>query len=146
MEREDHTLKRTCDELRHTLDTRTRELAQSQELYSKLKQRVLNTQDVPSGVSRSGTPVQGGGAFDGPRGHAQSQLPRPVMPVGARGAATSYFPASPGYSKTQPNSTTLVEWNKPVLSQRTCHPNVQPQTRALTRGQTYPQRHPITCP
>ena len=148
MERDEHSLKRTCEDLRHTLDTRTRELSQSQELYSKLKQRVLlnQTQDMAPGVSRSRTPVQGGGTFDASRGHTQSQLPRPVMPQGARVAATSYFPASPGYSKSKPGSATLVEWNQPALSQRRCCSSIQLETSALMwREQVYPLRHPITC-
>lgn len=52
------------------------------------------------------------------REHTHSQLPRPVAPVSARAGMSSYFPASPGYSKAQPNSATLVGWNKPAVSQR----------------------------
>ncbi|KAK4134206.1 hypothetical protein BT67DRAFT_497117 [Trichocladium antarcticum] len=121
MEREEHGLKRTCEDLRLTLDSRTRELSQSQELYSKLKQRVLlnQTQNLAPGVSRSRTPVQGGGPFDAGRGHSQSQLPRPVLPPGTTRAtaAASYFPASPGYPKSHSGPSTLVEWNKPAISQ-----------------------------
>lgn len=122
MEREEQSLKRTCEDLRLTLETRTRELGQSQELYTKLKQRVLSqNQDINPGLSRSQTPIQGGAALDTARNHVQSQLPRPVMPAGVRADVSNNFPPSPGYSKTQPTSTTLVEWSKPALSQSMCY-------------------------
>jgi E3 ubiquitin-protein ligase CCNP1IP1 len=123
MEREEHTLRRKCEDLRLTLDNRTRELSQSQELYSKLKQRVLlsQNQEIPTSVSTSRSPMQAVGSVDAGQGQAHSQLPRPVLPVGARTGVSNYFPASPGYSKPQPSSTTIVEWNKPVFTQRRCY-------------------------
>ncbi|KAL2016154.1 hypothetical protein VTK56DRAFT_4122 [Thermocarpiscus australiensis] len=119
MEREEHNLRRKCEDLRLTLENRTKELAQSQELYTKLKQRVLlsQSQDIPSGVWRSRTPAQAG-ALDAGHTQAHSQIPRPVMPVSARAGASTFFPTSPGYANTQPSSTSLVEWNKPAFSQR----------------------------
>jgi E3 ubiquitin-protein ligase CCNP1IP1 len=123
MEREEHTLRRKCEDLRLTLDSRTRELSQSQELYSKLKQRVLlsQNQEIPPSVSASRSPMQAAGSVDAGQGQAHSQLPRPVLPVGARTGVSNYFPASPGYSKPQPSSTAIVEWNKPVFTQRRCY-------------------------
>ncbi|KAL2258166.1 hypothetical protein VTK26DRAFT_8639 [Humicola hyalothermophila] len=121
MEREEQSLKRTCEDLRLTLEARTRELSQSQELYSKLKQRVLHSQNrgISPGILRSRTPLQGGPVVDGTGGHPQSQLPRPVMPAGIRSSASNYFPASPNCSKMQLTSTTLHDWNKPAgLSQQ----------------------------
>ncbi|KAH6631915.1 hypothetical protein F5144DRAFT_235521 [Chaetomium tenue] len=117
MEREEHTLRRQCEDLRLTLENRTRELSQSQELYSKLKRRVLlgQTQDTPPSVLRSRTPVQPAATGDTGHGQAQSQLPRSILPVGARTGATNYFPASPGYSKPQ-NSASLMDWNQSVPS------------------------------
>ncbi|KAL2267724.1 hypothetical protein VTJ83DRAFT_5001 [Remersonia thermophila] len=44
MECEEHALRRQCEELRLTLESRTRELSQAQELYRKLKQKVLSGQ------------------------------------------------------------------------------------------------------
>ena len=124
MERDEHALRRKCEDLRLTLENRTRELAQSQELYSKLKQRVLlgQTQEIPPSVARARTPLQAPRSVDASHGQAQSQLPRPVLPVGARTGAPSYFPASPGFSKTQPVPAALVEWNRPAFSQRTVFP------------------------
>ncbi|KAK4042825.1 hypothetical protein C8A01DRAFT_44183 [Parachaetomium inaequale] len=121
MEREEHTLRRQCEDLRLTLENRTRELSQSQELYSKLKQRVLlgQTQEAPPSVSRSRTPLRAHGTADAGYRDAQSQLPRPAMPVGVKTGVSNYFPASPGFSKTQPSSTAPAEWNKPTLSQQT---------------------------
>ncbi|KAK4238180.1 hypothetical protein C8A03DRAFT_44049 [Achaetomium macrosporum] len=121
MEREEYALRRKCEELRLALEDRTKELSQSRELYSKLKHRVLlnQTQDIAPSLARSQTPVQTGTALDASRGHTQSQLPRPVMPVAARTGVSSYFPASPGYSKTQPSSNDRLEWNKPALSHST---------------------------
>ena len=130
MEREEHALRRQCEDLRLTLDNRTRELSQSQELYSKLKQRVLlnQTQEAPPSVSRSRTPLRAHGTTDAGHREAQSQLPRPVMPIGAKAGVSNYFPASPGYSKTQPSSAALVEWNKPTLSQREGCPTLSLET------------------
>ncbi len=125
MEREEQALRRKCEDLRLTLENRTRELSQSQELYSKLKQRVLmsQAQELPPSVARSRTPIQAPGSGDGGHGPAQSQLPRPIMPVSAPTGAPNYFPASPAYAKAQPSSAALVEWNKPsAFSQRTAFP------------------------
>ncbi|KXX83193.1 hypothetical protein MMYC01_200229 [Madurella mycetomatis] len=60
MELEENSLRRRFEELRHTLSARTKELAQFQELYSKLKQRALlsQTQDVSSGALGSRTSAQ----------------------------------------------------------------------------------------
>ncbi|KAK3904077.1 hypothetical protein C8A05DRAFT_14020, partial [Staphylotrichum tortipilum] len=114
-EREEHALRRKCEDLRLTLESRTRELSQSQELYSKLKQRVLHSQahEVPPSVSRSRTPIQPADVANPRQGQAQSQLPRPVLPVAARSGASSYFPASPTCAKARPASAALPEWNRP---------------------------------
>jgi len=121
MERDENALRRKCEDLRLTLESRTRELSQSQELYSKLKQRVLSsqTQEVPPSVSRSRTPIQAPPTGDAGHGQTKSQLPRPVLSMGARAGTSNYFPASPRHSKTQPISGALMEWNRPVFSQRT---------------------------
>jgi E3 ubiquitin-protein ligase CCNP1IP1 len=116
METEEQALRRKYEDLRVTLENRTRELSQFQELYSKLKQRVIG-----SGIPRSHTPVQGAAAVDPTHGRAQSQLPRPIMPLGARTGVPNYFPASPGYPKSQPNLNAVAQWNKPAFAQRKCH-------------------------
>ncbi|SPQ20007.1 50fc2991-50e5-44a9-8cf7-a27fee9fcc6f [Thermothielavioides terrestris] len=112
METEEQALRRKYEDLRVTLENRTRELSQFQELYSKLKQRVIG-----SGIPRSHTPVQGAAAVDPTHGRAQSQLPRPIMPLGARTGVPNYFPASPGYPKSQPNLNAVAQWNKPAFAQ-----------------------------
>ncbi|KAL2127680.1 hypothetical protein VTI74DRAFT_10318 [Chaetomium olivicolor] len=118
MEHEEHALRRKCEDLRLTLENRTRELSQSQELYSKLKQRVLlsQTQEIAPSIARSQTPVQRVVTADIGHGNTQSQLPRPVMPVGAKAGVSDYFPVSPGYSKSQTAPAALVESNKPSFS------------------------------
>ncbi|KAK4126077.1 hypothetical protein N657DRAFT_654535 [Parathielavia appendiculata] len=123
MEVEEQSLKRRYEQLRVTLENRTKELSQSQELYSKLKQRVLlsQTMEVPPSVSKSRTPMRAAGIADPGHGQTQSQLPRPVASVSARGGPPEYFPASPKYAKTQPKSTALTEWNKPTTSQHTSY-------------------------
>lgn len=120
MEREEHTLRRTCEDLRLTLENRTKELSQSQELYSKLKQRVLlrQAQEMPPGVSRSHAPLQAAGAVDAGQAQIHSQPHQPVQSIGTRTGMPNYFPGSPNYSKTQPTATTLIDWDKPGFSQR----------------------------
>lgn len=149
MEREEHSLRRKYEDLRLTLDTRTRELAQSQELYAKLKQRVLlsQAQDIGPGLSRTQTPIQRAGALDTSHGHAPSQLPRPVMSMGTRGGGVStYFPDSPGYSKNKSGTATLVGWNKPAPSQRKGSPLFGSGSNLLIgQRQVYPVHHPTIC-
>jgi len=130
MEREEHALRQKYEDLRLTLENRTRELSQSQELYSKLKQRVLHSQaqEPPPSVSRSRTPLQPAGAANTRHGQAQSQLPRPVLPGAARSGASSYFPASPAYAKARPASAALVEWNRPGFPQRRVGPDLDSGT------------------
>ncbi|KAL2175580.1 uncharacterized protein P884DRAFT_310936 [Thermothelomyces heterothallicus CBS 202.75] len=121
MEREEHSLKRQCEGLRLALESRSRELAQFQELYSKLKQRVLHgqAQEVPPSVLRSRTPIQAPGAA--PESHnnrTQPQLGRPTMPSSIRTEIPNYFLASLGFPETQPRSEALVEWNTPEIPRR----------------------------
>ncbi|KAK4109902.1 hypothetical protein N656DRAFT_791442 [Canariomyces notabilis] len=119
MEREEDSLRRKCEELSFALTNRTKELAQSQELYSKLKQRALSqNQNISPGISGSRSPLRTGSATETNYRHSQTQLPRPIMPVGSKVGASNYFPTSPKSSTTQPNSTAIVEWNKPRFSQR----------------------------
>ncbi|KAL2120807.1 hypothetical protein VTJ04DRAFT_4834 [Mycothermus thermophilus] len=108
MEREEHALRRKCEELRLTLENRTRELSQSQELYSKLKQRVLfgQTQEVPPSLVRAQTPLPPAAPVDSDQRTSQQQPGRPVPPPTTRVATSNYFPASPGYSTTQPVAST----------------------------------------
>lgn len=147
MEREEHGLRRKCEELRHALTTRTKELAQSQELYSKLKQRALlgQTPAVSPGVSRSRTPRHPAGlAVDAGHRQAQPQLPRPAIPVGGRAGASNYFPTSPKYSNAQTGSAALVEWNKPRFSQREFFPSSGSMQVADRQGQIYQPRRQAT--
>ncbi|AEO55193.1 hypothetical protein MYCTH_2050486 [Thermothelomyces thermophilus ATCC 42464] len=120
MEREEHSLKRQCEGLRLALESRSRELAQFQELYSKLKQRVLHgqAQEVPPSVLRSRTPIRAPGAAPESHNRTQPQLGRPTMPASVRTEIPNYFPASPGFPETQPRSEALVEWNTPEIPQR----------------------------
>ncbi|KAK4245473.1 hypothetical protein C7999DRAFT_16314 [Corynascus novoguineensis] len=103
MEQEEHSLRRQCEELHLTLESRTRELSQSKELYSKLKQRVLRnqTQEVPPSLLRSRTRIQAIGAADAARAQAHSQLAHPAKPAGVRTAVPNHYSASPGTSKTR---------------------------------------------
>lgn len=122
MELEENGLRRRIEELRHALSARTKELAQSQELYSKLKQRALlsQAQDVSSSVLESRTSVQADATIDASYRQPHTQPPRPGVPTAGRSGVSNYFPASPKYHSTQPGPTGLVEWDKPRLTQRKC--------------------------
>jgi hypothetical protein len=130
MEREEHALRRKCEELRLTLENRTRELSQSQELYSKLKQRVLfgQTQEVPPSLVRAQTPLPPAALVDSDQRTSQQQPGRPVPPPTTRVATSNYFPASPGYSATQPVASALATSGMPLSSHRmTTDPYTQGQ-------------------
>jgi hypothetical protein len=94
--------------------------------------------------------LRAGGVADPSHEQMQSQLPRPVAPVGTRGGGPNYFPASPRYAKTQPSSTALLEWNKPAVSQRMisqCSTQRQPANRSVaeipaTPSNNLPLRNP----
>ncbi|KAH6635234.1 hypothetical protein B0J18DRAFT_41408 [Chaetomium sp. MPI-SDFR-AT-0129] len=115
MEREEHDLRRQCEELRLTLENRTRELTQSQELYSKLKQRVLigQSQQTPPGAPRSQTPMRPHDTI------ASTHVQVPQLPISAQHAnhglgRPNYFPASPGQPRAQTRSNLIADWNRPT--------------------------------
>jgi len=125
MEREERELKQTCEELRKTLETRSRELEQSQELYTKLKQRILQghqqqpkqQQPIPPTTPSSHTLFQTSNSPDPGRGHDQAPLARPLFSGGTR-ATSNYFPTSPRNTRPELSSTALVGWSKPAFPQR----------------------------
>lgn len=120
MEREECSLKRQCEDLQLALEGRTRELAQFQELYGKLKQRVLHSQahDLPPGALRSRTPIQALGVVPESHARTQPQLDHPTMPTSVKTVIPDYFPASPGCPEARPRSEALVEWNTSAIPQR----------------------------
>jgi hypothetical protein len=125
MEREERELKQTCEELRKTLKTRTRELEQSQELYTKLKHRVLRgdqqqpqqQQPIPPTAPSSSTPFQTSNSPGLGQGHAQVSFSPPLFSGGIH-ATSNGFPTSPRNTRPEPSSTALLGRNKSALPQR----------------------------
>lgn len=107
MELEEQGLRRKCEELRRTLTEKSKKLDQAQELYNKLKQKVLLSQPAndPTGVrgSRLGSDVS--------RYDLQGQNADGI------GSRTNYFPDDSRSSRRNSGSETMGGWTKPVEPQ-----------------------------
>ena len=121
LEHREQALVRKCEDLRHSLSEKTKELSRSQELYSKLKQRVLLDRPPGSAIVgnsshlRAPTPnspnVREGPIHPGAYGR-QPHIPGQSAPIAGGAPAPDYFPASPRYTKAQTGPATLVGWTR----------------------------------
>lgn len=121
MELREQGLIRKCEDLRLNLADKASELCRSQELYNKLKQRVLLEQSPGSagGVRPSkSAPTAPSPNFGNKRAHPLSythEATAPVISMASNTQVTDYFPESPSYSKIQANQANVgvVGWNNP---------------------------------
>jgi hypothetical protein len=119
MEHREQALLRKCEDLRHSLGEKTRELSRAQELYSKLKQRVLLDRSPGSAAGQNenlrSPPVQTIRDHPlQPPAYGRQVLSRTV-PLGGGAAVPDYFPSSPMYTKSQIGPGTLAGWSKPAV-------------------------------
>ncbi|KAK1836629.1 hypothetical protein QBC39DRAFT_296795 [Podospora conica] len=121
MELREQGLIRKCEDLRLNLADKASELCRSQELYNKLKQRVLLEQSpISAGVRPSKpAPTAPSPNFGNKRTHSLAyahQTNAPVIGMPGSTQVTDYFPESPSYSKIQANQANLgvVGWNNPA--------------------------------
>lgn len=121
MELREQGLIRKCEDLRLNLADKASELCRSQELYNKLKQRVLLEQSPGSagGVRPSkSAPTAPSPNFGTKRAHPLAyahQANAPVIGMASNTQVTDYFPESPSYSKIQANQANVgvVGWSNP---------------------------------
>lgn len=104
MELEEQGLRRKCEDLRRTLAEKSKKLEQAQELYNKLKQKVLLSQPANAPVdvmsSRMGSEAS--------RYGVQGQNPAGI------GSRTNYFPDDSRSSRRHSGSDSVDNWNKPM--------------------------------
>nr|CAE85539.1 hypothetical protein [Neurospora crassa] len=107
MELEEQGLRRKCEDLRRTLTEKSKKLEQAQELYNKLKQKVLLSQPAndPADVmsSRLGSNTD--------RYDLQGQN------SGGIGPTTNYFPDDSRSLRRHSGSGSVDNWNKPMDTQ-----------------------------
>ncbi|KAK3323558.1 hypothetical protein B0T19DRAFT_401878 [Cercophora scortea] len=115
MELEEQALRRKCEDLRLSVAEKERKLVQSQELYNKLKQRVLLSQSPA--LSPEALRPRNSAEVDAtltdrlppPSTHGnQGQGPLRGMGGGDRGGRTDYFPANTSYTRAQPNYNSIT--------------------------------------
>jgi len=121
MELREQGLIRKCEDLRLNLADKASELCRSQELYNKLKQRVLLEQSPGSAGVRPSklAPTAPSPNFGNKRTHPMAythQVNNPVIGMPGNTQVTDYFPESPSYSKIQVNQANVgvVGWNNPA--------------------------------
>src|SRR4051794_21334185 len=122
MEQREQAIIRKCEDLRHSLSEKSTELSRSQELYSKLKHRVLQDQSPGSAVGVGIQPpnLRAVAAQNNIRDNAirqssygrQGQIPGHTASVGAGGPVPDYFPSSPKY----PKASNAVGWSRPAAT------------------------------
>ncbi|KAK0645612.1 hypothetical protein B0T16DRAFT_329143 [Cercophora newfieldiana] len=129
LEQREQALVRKCEDLRHSLSEKTKELSRSQELYSKLKQRVLLDRSPGSAAGQNHKPRPGpvqnildSSLHTGAYGR-QPQFSGPHAPLGGGNAVPDYFPTSPNYTKAQAGPSAHVGWARPVASQGNMSPS-----------------------
>jgi hypothetical protein len=122
MEQREQALIRKCEDLRHSLSEKSKELSRAQELYSKLKHRVLQDQSPGSAVGVGIQPpnLRAVAAQNNMRDNAihqpgygrQGQIPTHTASVGVGAAVPDYFPSSPKY----PKASNAVGWSRPAAT------------------------------
>lgn len=104
MELEEQGLRQKCEDLRRTLAEKSKKLEQAQELYNKLKQKVLLSQPANDPADVMGSRL--GSNTD--RYDLQGQN------AGGIGPTTNYFPDDSRSSRRHSGSGSVDSWNKPM--------------------------------
>ncbi|KAK3398486.1 hypothetical protein B0T20DRAFT_353999 [Sordaria brevicollis] len=104
MELEEQGLRRKCEDLRRTLAEKSKKLEQAQELYNKLKQKVLMSQPANDPVDVMGSRM----GPEASRYGLQGQNPAGI------GSRTNYFPDDSRSSRRHSGSESVDNWNKPM--------------------------------
>ncbi|KAL0471855.1 hypothetical protein QR685DRAFT_570584 [Neurospora intermedia] len=107
IELEEQGLRRKCEDLRRTLTEKSKKLEQAQELYNKLKQKVLLSQPANDPADVMGSRL--GSNTD--RYDLQGQN------AGGIGPTTNYFPDDSRPSRRHSGSGSVDNWNKPMETQ-----------------------------
>ncbi|KAK3379891.1 hypothetical protein B0T24DRAFT_663978, partial [Lasiosphaeria ovina] len=130
METEQQELRRSCEDLRLTLSDKKNELMRSQELYNKLKKRVLldQTSNNAPDVGRVRPATETESRPYSSLYSQQSQGPLRIMPGSERDAVPNYFPttpnfpAAPSFPRVQSGPKALIGWDKPAPTQQISSP------------------------
>ncbi|KAK3353524.1 hypothetical protein B0T25DRAFT_568721 [Lasiosphaeria hispida] len=142
-ELQEQGLARKCDDLRAALADKSNELTRSQDLYNKLKQKVLLGQSpgaTPGGMrSKAAVEID----IPGPRDRfarpgvyeQQPQLPSRVLLVGDGETVPNYFPGS-DHTNAQTGSASAVGWSKPMAS-HSCRQNRHTSNSSLSWGWSF---------
>ncbi|KAK0629953.1 hypothetical protein B0T17DRAFT_205101 [Bombardia bombarda] len=112
MEQGEQALRRKNESLRVTLAEKSRKLAQSQELYSKLKQRILQSESPVVMNEILGRRVSAEDCGPGPYGQ-QTDSPRLGPNGGNQREPSDYFPSDSEYSRNQAGPTAIAAWGEP---------------------------------
>ncbi|EGO59540.1 hypothetical protein NEUTE1DRAFT_99708 [Neurospora tetrasperma FGSC 2508] len=104
MELEEQGLRRKCEDLRRTLAEKSKKLEQAQELYNKLKQKVLLSQPANDPADVMGSRL----------GSNPDRYDLQGQNAGGIGPTTNYFPDDSRSSRRHSGSGSVDSWNKPM--------------------------------
>ncbi|KAH7631348.1 hypothetical protein B0T09DRAFT_263053 [Sordaria sp. MPI-SDFR-AT-0083] len=102
MELEEQGLRRKCEDLRRTLAEKSKKLDQAQELYNKLKQKVLLSQPANDPAAVMGSRI----------GPETNRYDLQGQNSGGIGSRTNYFPDDSRSLRRHSVSESLEGWNK----------------------------------
>lgn len=136
MELEEQGLRRKCEDLRRTLAEKSKKLEQAQELYNKLKQKVLLSQPANDPADVMGSRI----------GPETNRYDLQGQNSGGIGSRTNYFPDDSRSSRRHSGSESLDNWNKPMDPQCKSSLLLRYTDITLTNLQfLYPEPQLATC-